>query len=62
MGQKRPCQHLGLDFRQLSTLKKQHVSFLEKKMFYTKKVTRLPDLTLISAIGMLLKRFLEETN
>jgi hypothetical protein len=48
LGQKRPCQHLGPDFRQLSTLKKQHVSlriFLEKKMFYTKKVTRLPVLT-----------------
>jgi hypothetical protein len=45
MGQKRPCQHLGPDFRQLSTLKKQHLSlriFGEKNVLYQKgdEITR----------------------
>jgi hypothetical protein len=52
MGQKRPCQHLGPDFRQLSTLKKQHVSlriFGEKNVLYQKgdEITRFDGTELI---------------
>jgi hypothetical protein len=46
--QNRQCQHLGPDFRQLSTGKKTWgylKKFLRKKMICSKKVTKLADMT-----------------